>query len=123
MKEKGFTLIEVLIALAILSIAMASIAPVFLSNFAFNNRNELRTGAVAAARQVLDGLRLQNPANLPLSGSTSQEVIAGDKTYTVITKYCLIATYCQSGSRHIRVEVQFHGQKLYTADTVYTQLH
>lgn len=123
MKEKGFTLIEVIIAMTILGVGLAAMAPLFLAHLQINNRSELRNGAVLVAQQTLDTLRLQNPITMPTSGSTTpQSVTMGGRTYKVITTYCVFTNYCNSGSRHIRVEVQFRGKTLYTVDTVYTQL-
>ncbi len=123
MKEKGFTLIEVMIAMAILGVGLAAMAPLFLAHLQINNQSELKNGAVLVAQQTLDTLRLQNPITMPNSGSTTpQNVTMGGRTYQVVTTYCALASYCNSGSRHIRVEVQFRGKTLYTVDTVYTQL-
>jgi type IV pilus modification protein PilV len=123
MNHRGFTLIEVMIAMAILGIGLAAMAPLFLYHLQINNRSELQSGAVAVAQQVLDTLRLQNPLTLPSSGSTTpQNIVMGGRTYQATTTFCAITTYCNAGSRHIQVEVKFRGKTLYTTDTVYTQL-
>lgn len=123
MNERGLTLIEALVALAILGIAAVAIMPAFMTQLDSNRRSETRSGAVTASQQVLEGLRLADPASLPTTGAGApQTVTVGDRTYEVTTFYCLQAALCDARSRHLRVEVSHDGRVVYDVETVFTQL-
>ena len=123
MSSKGMTLLEVLVAMAIVGIAMTSIAPAFVTCLDTNTRNEVRSGAVAAAQSVMEGLRRQDPATLPMSGvSSPQQVSVGNRNYEVVASFCVVADFCGSGSRHVIVEVNLNGRLFYSAESVFTQL-
>jgi prepilin-type N-terminal cleavage/methylation domain-containing protein len=123
MRRAGFTLVEVLIAMAILSIAVTGIAPIFMTHLQINTTSGVRSGAVAAAQQKLDALRLVDPATMPLTGSSAPEdVTVGGRTYQVTTTYCAMGSFCNAESRYIQVEVSYREKTRYTVDTVFTQL-
>ncbi len=120
---KGFTLLEALVGMAILGIALASLAPVFLTFLDENTRAEERTGAVAVAQQTMERFREQDPSLLPTSGATAMEVIsAGDRDFEVVTHFCRSAAYCSDDSRHLLVEVSYGGRTVYTVESVFTTL-
>jgi prepilin-type N-terminal cleavage/methylation domain-containing protein len=121
-QQAGFTIIEAVIALAVLGIVLAAIAPIFISNLRDNNRSEKRSEAIAVARQVFEGLRYKDPATLPTSGTTTENVVMGGQTFQVDTTMCSLSTYCTTGSRHITVTVKQGGTTQFSADTVFTQL-
>jgi len=123
-KERGFSLTEALIALALLAMVAAAILPAFTTHLRANARNEVRSSAVSAAQQRLESLRLQDPASMPDSGSSApQRVHVDGRDFDVVTHYCERNEYCDdSRSRHLRVEVRFEGRTIYDVETVYTQL-
>jgi type II secretion system protein I len=124
MKDKGFTLLEALIALGILSVALVALIPAFQAFLDANSVSEERSNALAAAQQVIEGLRHEDPASLPSSGSSAiQAVTVGHHEYEVVAHYCQDSAYCGSDSRHIVVEVDFAGKNVYTIETVFTRLH
>ena len=53
----GLTIIEVLIAVAILGILLGGLIPSFVSNMRINTDSEVRSQAVQAAQTMLDALR------------------------------------------------------------------
>lgn len=123
MNERGFTLLEALISMAIIGMVLASLIPVFSIYVNTNTRMEQRTGAAAAAQRIMENLRRQDPATLPDSGSSPMAVIeVGDRDYEVVTHYCREATYCAGDSRHVVVEVSYGGRTIYTVESVYTSL-
>ena len=125
-RTAGFTILEVLLALTLFSLVATSMTSAFLKMMRANTTSEQQSGAVAAAQLVLDRLRLQDPADMPESGSADPEAIdVGDRTYDVVVEYCPEETYCTSNSvRHIRVTAVLSTDEslTYTVDTVYAQL-
>lgn len=133
-RAAGFSLIEALVAVAILGVALAAIVPGFVDNLRLNTSSEVRSGAVRAAQQVLEDARSSacfvqrdcdpTQAYLPRSGSSAPlPVWVGGREYRVVTRYCAEAAYCSDTTRHLRVEVNFDGRTVYAADTVYSQLN
>ncbi|RMG39431.1 MAG: type II secretion system protein [Candidatus Dadabacteria bacterium] len=120
--ESGFSLIEVLASLALISIVASGLVPSFALHSHFNNETHTQTLAAAAAQMVMDRLRLENPENLPLSGDSTETVSAGGKNFTIITSYCLRASYCTSKTRHIALQVTAANKTYFNTETVYTRL-
>lgn len=123
-QEKGFTLVEVLAALAIFGLLAAGMGPVFLQQLQQNRLAEIKTEAMGAAQVALDKLRIQDPATLPATGNgTVQTITVGSHTFSVTPSYCEVASFCSSPTvRHIRVRVTYKGQQVFTTQTVYSQL-
>ncbi len=123
MTNKGFSLVEAIVATAILGILMAAVIPAFMSNLQVNNRNEQRSEAVNLAQQTLETLRRTDMASLPMSGSSTASALYNGRTYTLVTRYCSAASYCaQNSARHLVVEIRLDGKKVYDVETVYTNL-
>lgn len=123
MNEKGTTLIEALVAMLVLALAATAILPAFVTQMDASNMSEERTTAVAASQQVLEALRLVDPTTLPSSGSSApQMVVVGPHAFSVVTRYCVTATYCNATARHVVAEVYLDGVKVYDAETVFTKL-
>jgi general secretion pathway protein I len=120
----GFTLSEALIALALVAMVAVAVVPVFVMHMDVNTRDEIRSGAVSAAQERLEALRLEPPAAMPPEGSTAPQLVEVDgRRYEVVTHYCEIDEYCEdSRSRHVRVEVLIDGTTIYDVETVYTEL-
>ena len=122
--ELGFTLMEVMVALLIFSVSALAIAKVFSSNIAFNTQNEQLTGAILAANQVLDLLRVGDVTNLPATGTDAvRNITIGTRSYQVTVSYCNPNTYCTSNNiRFIHVVTQLHVTTRYAVDTIFAQL-
>jgi prepilin-type N-terminal cleavage/methylation domain-containing protein len=120
---RGFTLTEALIALSILGVALAGVLPTFLTYSDTNTMNEERSGAVAAAQLVAEGLRQVDPAGLPTTGTSPVQVVrVGDRDYEVTQRYCVRSEFCGADSRHLTIEVRYGGRTVYSVETVYTRL-
>ncbi len=123
MDSRGFTLIELMFSLLLFGVTASAVTYGFRAMSQQNTQSEVRSGAIGAAQQVLDELRLTDPISLPTNGSTSQNITYGARTYTVTTSYCALASYCTSSSiRQIRLGVSYNGQTRYQVDTVFCQL-
>jgi len=127
MKDAGFTLIEVLVALTIMGIISVAMAPSFISHARMNTMSEKKTEAIQAAQMILDGTRIQDMSSLPTSGSaTAVSVDIGDRVYEVVVKYCEASQYCpptvSNNTRHITAEVFLDGDEIYELQTVFTKL-
>jgi len=124
MNSKGFTLLESLISLGILSITLVTMIPAFQTLMDANSVSEERSNALAAAQVVIESLRHEDPASLPKDGaSTLQAVAVGNHEFEVETHFCAETTYCGTDSRHILIEVSFAGKVVYKIETVFTRLH
>jgi prepilin-type N-terminal cleavage/methylation domain-containing protein len=116
---KGFTLIEALLAVAILGIALVGILPSFVTLLDANTLSEERSDAVAAAQLVMEDLRQTDPLSMPTSGSSAMTLVTvGGREYETVVSYCVDATYC----RHVTVDVSFGGRTVYSVESVYTRL-
>ncbi len=123
MKEKGFTLVEMLLALLIFGIVATSAAPAFISHLRYNTEAERRIGALTAAQRILDDRRVQDPTDLPSSGTVTITNLVGlSNSYSAEITYCEKAQYCSSASRHMLLQVFHEGNKIYETETVFTQL-
>lgn len=123
-RESGFTLVEVLAALAIFGLIVAGMGPIFLQQLAHNRSAELITEGMGAAQIVLDRLRTQDPATLPTTGfGTATTVVVGTHSFTVTPSYCENASFCTSTTvRHIVARVTYNGKQVFQTQTVYAQL-
>jgi type II secretory pathway pseudopilin PulG len=125
MKRAGLTIIEALVALSIMGIALAFLAPSFVGYSKVNTDSEIRGEAVAAAQQVLDTLRRKDFNTWPTSG-TAENFNASSRTYSSKITYCTpIATpssscYSTASTRHVKVEVTYNEKIVYQVETVFT---
>jgi prepilin-type N-terminal cleavage/methylation domain-containing protein len=131
MKNRGFTLIEVIFSLGLIAIIALSTFSSYQFFIRSNTENEIRTGAMQAAQQVLDSIRAESINSLPGSSTaTAQETpprtitIAGRaRPYSVAVTYCGIRALCTAPTtRHIKVEVSFDGRKRYETESVFSDL-
>lgn len=123
-KPGGFSLIEALVALAILGILLAFVIPSFAGFLQSNTDNEIRNQATIVAQQQMDFWRRQakgaTGSTLPMSGSTTpQTVTQGGRSYAVTTLFCPDVSQCSSDKRQFRVEVRLGGRLVYSLEAVY----
>ena len=122
--ESGFTVLEVIVALALFGVVLSSTGAAFLKMAQYNSAMEVRSSAIGAAQQVLDSMRQLDPSTMPTSGTDAPIPIAVDKrTFNVTVTYCNNASHCaDSGSRMLTVEVFYNNIVVFNVDTVYTKL-
>lgn len=115
----GLSLIEALVAMAVLTILIIAVLPSFTNNARVNNSSELRTGAVAAAQQTLDQLRGQWG-----SWPASMTIDSGIRTYDVTITVCAAGSpdcFTTTDANHVRLEVDYQGETYYEIETVFAR--
>lgn len=124
LNERGLTLVEVLIALALLGVAAGAMLTAFSGQLRANALSERRAWSISAAEMELEALRMQDPELMPTSGSSTPRLVpVGDLTFEVVTHYCERAELCPTTtSRYVRVEVRSQGSNSYDVEAIFTQL-
>ena len=124
MKERGFTLVEILVSLLLLEVITAFSIREVAQYLRASRDNQIRTEAAQAAQMVLDDLRASDPALLPVSGEGNvQTVPVGAHSFQVTPRYCVMPEFCTSAAiRHIRVSVSLNDRIWYEVDTAFAQL-
>ena len=121
--QRGFGLVESLVALALMGIVLTGLLPSFMVFLRANTLNDTRSGALAAAQQIVEGLRRQDPSLLPSSGASAAQLVAvGGREFEVVTRYCSRPEHCNSESRQLLVEVSYGGRQVLSVETVQTAL-
>jgi prepilin-type N-terminal cleavage/methylation domain-containing protein len=123
-RSDGFTLVEVLVTIALFGIVAMGLAGGFIMQIRSNTQSALRVQAIAAAQQVLDRLRTEDPSTFPATGSSAPENVTLDgKTFSVTVSYCQVTSFCiATTTRHLRAVVSYKNRKVYEVDTVFSQL-
>ncbi|AWN23202.1 hypothetical protein DKM44_08165 [Deinococcus irradiatisoli] len=123
-RSAGMSLLEVLIALLVISLVLSFAISALLGNASLNDKSEVTSGAAAAVRRVLDRTRAADPSTLPSSGTSEPEnVTVGNRTYTVYTDYCVQPEYCTASARSLRVRARLGASgDLVSTDTVFTSV-
>lgn len=123
--ERGLTLVEVVVAIAMFGIIMGFALPALLGNVRISQRTQQRNDAVAVAQITLEALRRSNVTSLPTAtnASDSSVVSYNGRPYNVKKVYCATPAYCVGSARHVTVEVRNDASSLlYSAQTVFTSL-
>lgn len=136
--DSGLSLVEALAALTIFLVVLGFMIPMFANQRLSTINNEIETGAIAVSQQILDRLRQADIGALPSSGTvTTLPLLSGQsvadsitsvtqmgKPYSAAISYCPNTptdNYCNSNARHIKVQVSYNAQVIYTVETVYTR--
>ena len=87
--ERGMTLVEATVAVAILGFAVSGIMSAFMTLVDASGNMERRSMAIPASQQVLEALRLQDPEFMPNSGSVPPQLISvGSQQFQDVVSYC-----------------------------------
>lgn len=122
MTQKGFTLVEALISLAILGIVLAGLVPAFTHYARLNTDSELRSSAVAVAQQVMEELRQLELSRWPDSEET-WSLDMGDRNFEVLIEHDDWDDDGESSAKEVYLQVSHNDRMLYEVETVYTQLN
>jgi len=128
-KQKGFSVIEVIVSLGIFSIVSAMMSTGIIKMQRANYDNSIRTGAFSAAQRFLDRCRSLDPAGTGASTitgecSTPTDVTIADRVHTVVPRICENPLLCPSPSvKSLKAEVFFKGIKRYEVETVFARLN
>lgn len=124
-QSEGFTLLEVLVALAIFSVAIVTASSSFQTYLKSNYSAEVRFEAAHAAQSIIDELRFEDVEALPSNGSDAARIVTMNdgRDYEVTVSYCTDSTYCSSSEiRHLAVEVEYREKVVYRTEAVFTAL-
>ena len=123
MSERGMSLLESLLALALLGVVLTALLSAFVVLMDVNTRDEVRTAALAAAERILEERRRDDVETIPSTGSSDVATVAvGDREFEVIEHYCTQPGFCGDETRHVMVEVSYGGRQILNVASVYTQL-
>ena len=121
-KHAGFTLIETLVTMALLSIAIIPLSGLAITYRKSITDMKIRSDAMAAAQQVAESYRFGDITSLQTSGTTSTSLAVSGRNYTIYTDFCTVSAYCTTSTRHLLFRVHFNAQQKYQMETVFTQL-
>ena len=123
MNERGFSFIELLLAVALVGTVILGVVPAFLACKDANTRNEIRSTAAAVAQRAMEAQRRLDPSTLPTSGSTPIRVVReGERDYEFVVHYCVEPAWCDLDTRHLMVEVSFGPRTVLVVESVFTKL-
>ncbi len=120
---KGFTLIEIMVAIAIFAIVITTATSSINSYQKLNHGGEIRSEASQAAQSIIDQIRGIDVKSLPTSGDGTPVEITmnSNRMYSVETIYCTNSSICNSPSvRQIAVEVYHRDALAYTTEVIFT---
>jgi prepilin-type N-terminal cleavage/methylation domain-containing protein len=85
--QRGMTLIELMIALTVLTVGLAALLGLLMTAIATNNKNQLDTGATLAAQAVLESIAAQPDGNnvslTDCAGNVTTVKTAPDNSVTI----------------------------------------
>ena len=107
-RDKGFTLVEVMVSLLIFMVASMGLLPLLITNLQVNHGNGLRTqaqrlvGEVMAELQVIDYASLAAVANEPLlvANVEIQQEVEQNRPQLNQSRITLTANWQQQGRSH-----------------------
>jgi prepilin-type N-terminal cleavage/methylation domain-containing protein len=83
--DRGFSLIETMIALTTLGVCLAYAMPLFLYAKINNSKSEIRTGALIVSQRVFDNIRSKSFKSMPQTdGSVGSTAVAASGTNPAI---------------------------------------
>lgn len=120
---RGFTLLEVLVALLILGVALAALMSALLANTGLNSRVSRAAEAIRLSEDVLEGYRQAGNYG-DLRQDKQETVQRNNVSYTVVTDFCPTdapsSMACSDSAAYIRLEVKDGNTILHRVETYYT---
>ena len=123
MSQRGFSYVELLLAVALVGTVVMGLVPAFMTCKDANTRNAIRSDAAAVAQQVMEAQRRLDPSDMPSSGSSALQVVQeGERDYEYVVHYCAEPSWCDFDTRHLMVEVNLGTQTVLVVESVFTKL-
>ena len=124
--NKGFTLVEVMVSLAVLVIAsLAALQAIYISNVISIEAKE-KTIAVSDARAVLERIKITSLSNLPTSTTVNASAVwsnVGDfVSNSLLSEQITVSAGSGSNVRQISVTVQWIGPRKKQMQVQFTTL-
>lgn len=124
-RTQGITIVEVLVALAILGIALTTLLSAMISNTRLNTQVDQRSEAIRISEDTLEAYRQAgNYGVLATSAPRTSTVTRRNQPYTVVATFCPsdkpVRMICSNTAVYIRVEVNSGSKMLHKAETYYT---
>lgn len=125
--KQGFTVVEVLVAIAILSFFMAVFLSGVVGNMKLNNNVQSRNEAARLAEQFMENYRQKgNYGTMRGTTQVSQAYNGNGKSYTVKTIFCPNDTPvnmpCDSQSVYIRLQIIDGTKTLQNLEAYFTKM-
>lgn len=122
MNTRGFTIVEIMVALSLLAILGAAVLSSQMANVRANIQTEIRMQGNTVVRQGLEELRSRDI--LPVTGSEKSDITSG-RTFEVVKEFCPSSNDppCTPTSIHVRVTANYEGKPVSSADTVFTKVN
>lgn len=124
MKQSGFTIIEALMAVAVLGIIVAGIVPAYSHYSQLNTRSELKSSAAAMAQEQMEKMRRLDFSMWEASGHTETKSMGGREFTMVVShsQYKPDDGTTISGAKKIHTKISSGDRLIYEVTTIYTQL-
>ncbi len=111
-QDEGFSLIEVVIAIATMGVCLAYAMPMILYSKINNNKSEVRAGALMVSQKIFDSIRSQDFDAIPKVDTTVnnlpiEQTSALGRNYIVEVRYCEPAgDACTDDYRAFRITIR-----------------
>jgi prepilin-type N-terminal cleavage/methylation domain-containing protein len=117
-QDKGFSLIEVAIAMTTLGLCLAYAMPLILFSKINNSKSEMRTGALMVTQKIFDDVRSRTFGRIPSADTTVNNTTSTDatifpalgdtkalgKTYKTTIRFC--QSECTDNYRKFKITVR-----------------
>ncbi len=125
-RAKGFTLMEIVMAMMVFAVAVVSLAGVFLGIFSLGESGRNLTQALNDARAVMEGIRETSASGLSTVTSTNWTTWAQAQGLTSLRNEAITVTYTNPSTDPLPVTVQVSWQergqnRSATVDTLVTR--
>lgn len=121
-KTGGFTMVETLVSMAILTIAIMPLLKLGISYRIMVTDMKLKSEAMTAAQRVAEGYRQGVITTLPSSGTQTQTISLGNRSYVVNTDICTATTYCTTATRDFIFRVSLNGKERYRMQAIFSEI-
>ncbi len=112
-EQQGFTLIEIVISIAIISIALVTLVSVMNRSIATAAESSALTGGVMLAQEKLSMVGAENDGFLPATGVSAWEK---DDRYPRLTYRVMVEETALPDARQVTVQVRHDGREIFSLE-------